>query len=157
MRKSSGAIANLSGKGLRFGIVVSRFNAGITEKLLEGAERTFREKGVAAGGVKTVWVPGAFEIPMALRHLAKGRKFHALVALGAVIRGETPHFEYVCEGTTTGVMRVALDCGIPIAFGVLTTDNVEQALERVGGKHGHKGQESALVAIEMARLMREKV
>ncbi len=157
MKKTSGVIEGLSGKGLRFGIVVSRFNAAVSEKLLEGAEKTFGEKGVAAGGLKTVWVPGAFEIPIALLKLAKSRKFHALVALGAVIRGETPHFDYVCQGAATGVMRVSLDFGIPIAFGVLTTDNGEQAMERVGGKQGHKGVEAALVAIEMARLMMMKV
>lgn len=131
---------------------MSRFNDGITKKLLEGAERTLRSKNVAR--METVWVPGAFEIPLALRSLARGGKFDALIALGAVIRGDTPHFEYVCQGATQGTMQVMLETGVPIAFGVLTTDNVRQAEERVGGKHGHKGEEAALTALEMARMVK---
>lgn len=149
MKKSSGANSSISGKGLKIGIVVGRFNEGITGKLLAGAEKTLRSKGVAR--VDTVWVPGAFEIPLMLRTLARGKSYDALIALGAVIRGGTPHFDYVCEGATYGTMKVMIETGIPVAFGVLTTDNVRQALERSGGKHGNKGSEAALVALEMAR------
>lgn len=152
MKKSGGVIEGISGKGLRIGIVASRFNGGITGKLLHGAERTLRSRRVSR--IETVWVPGAFEIPLALQALAVTKRFDALIALGAVIRGETPHFDYVAKGATEGVLRVSLDCGIPIAFGVLTTDNIRQAMDRAGGKHGNKGSESALVAIEMAQLLK---
>jgi 6,7-dimethyl-8-ribityllumazine synthase len=152
MRKSRGAIESVSGKGLRIGIVVGRFNHGITEKLLKGAERTLREKGV--GRIDTVWVPGAFEIPVVLRALARRGGYDAFLALAAVIRGGTPHFDYVCDGATYGVMKVMVETGVPVAFGILTTDNVRQAIERSGGKHGNKGSEAALVAIEMARLVK---
>jgi len=154
MQKSAGAI-KISGKGLRIGIVVGRFNDGITKKLLDGAEKTLVSQGVRMSDIKTVWVPGAFEIPVMLKALSGRGKFDALIALGAVIRGETPHFDYVCEGATSGILRVSLDAGIPIAFGILTTDNMRQALDRVGGRHGHKGKEAAMVAIEMARLIKD--
>ena len=154
MKKTSGTIGTVTGKGLRIGIVVSRFNYGITGRLLAGAGKTLREKGVVTGGIRTVWVPGAFEIPLALQALAGTKRFDALIALGAVIRGDTPHFDYVAKGATDGVLRVSLDCGIPIAFGVLTTDNIRQAMDRAGGKHGNKGSESALVAIEMAQVLK---
>lgn len=156
MKKSSGAIRSLSAKGLRIGIVVSRFNSDITKKLLAGAERTLLGKGVK--NIRKVWVPGAFEIPVMLQRLAqikRGKKFDGLIALGAVIRGETPHFDFVARETSRGVMDVALREGIPIAFGVLTTDNVKQALDRAGGRHGNKGEEAALVVIEMARLIKD--
>jgi 6,7-dimethyl-8-ribityllumazine synthase len=104
--------------------------------------------------LETVWVPGAFEIPLALRSLARGGKFDALIALGAVIRGDTPHFDYVCEGATHGTMQVMLDTGVPIAFGVLTTDTLRQAQERTGGRHGNKGIDAALTALEMARMVK---
>lgn len=148
MKKTAGARADISGKGLKIGIVVGRFNDGITQKLLDGAEKTLRAAGVAR--IDSIWVPGAFEIPLMLRILAERKSYDALIALGAVIRGGTPHFDYVCDGATSGVMQVMLETGIPVAFGVLTTDNVRQALERSGGKHGNKGSEAALVAIEMA-------
>jgi len=134
---------------------VSRFNSAITQKLLKGAEKTLFEKGVEQKNVRTVWVPGAFEIPLVLRKLAKGKRFDALIALGAVIRGETPHFDYVCQGAAYGVMKVSVEEQVPVAFGILTTNNIRQALDRTGGRHGNKGSEAALVAIEMARLMKD--
>lgn len=153
MQKTSGAIRSISGKGLRIGIVASRFNSEITKKLLRGAEKTLRQKGVAAKDIRVVWVPGAFEIPIALQRLARSRRHHALIALGAVIRGETPHFHYVACEAARGIMEVSLREGISVAFGLLTTQNVKQALDRAGGRHGNKGEEAALVAIEMARMV----
>jgi len=155
MKKSSGAIRSLSAKGLRIGIVVSRFNSNITKKLLAGAERTLIGKGADLKNIRKFWVPGAFEIPVMLQRLARTEKFDGLIALGAVIRGETPHFDFVARETSRGVMEVALREGIPIAFGVLTTDNVKHALDRAGGRHGNKGEEAALVVIEMARLIKD--
>ena len=156
MKKTSGVIDTLSGKNLRIGIVVGRFNADITSQLLEGAEKKLVEQGVFKKDIEVNWVPGCFEIPVALKWLAKNKKkkFHALIALGAVIEGETPHFDSICEGVTYGVTKVAIEQEIPVAFGILTTHNIEQAIDRIGGKHGHKGEEAALVAIEMARLRR---
>ncbi|MBI2082568.1 MAG: 6,7-dimethyl-8-ribityllumazine synthase [Deltaproteobacteria bacterium] len=144
----------LSAKGLRFGIVLSRYNSLVTDELLAGARKTLSKYG--AKEVDLLTVPGAFEIPYALRGLARKKKYSALIALGCVIRGETPHFEYISEGMTSGVMSVILEEEIPIAFGVLTTDNLRQALERAGGKVGNKGEEAALVAIEMASLKKKK-
>ncbi|HSA58423.1 MAG TPA: 6,7-dimethyl-8-ribityllumazine synthase [bacterium] len=152
MKKSSGVRSDISGKGLAIGIVAGRFNGAVTDKLLRAAETVLASKGVAK--VETVRVPGAFEIPVMLRKMAARRPFDALIALGAVIRGGTPHFEYVCEGATYGVMKVMLETGVPVAFGVLTTDTIRQAMERSGGRHGNKGAEAALVAIEMARLVK---
>lgn len=154
MKKSSGTVRTLSGKNLRIAIVVSRFNEEITKRLLAGAERTLVERGVLRKDTNTVWVPGTFEIPVVLQKLARQKKFDALIALGAVIRGETPHFEYVAGEAARGIMQVSLQEGIPIAFGVLTTNTVRQALDRAGGRHGNKGEEAALVAIEMAILMK---
>lgn len=151
MKKESGVIQS-SGKGQKIGIAVARFNAGMTRPLLDGARRVLKRQGVRPSDVRVAWVPGAFELPLALQRMARSGKYSALIALGAVIRGETPHFDYVCRGATDGVMRVMLDTGIPIAFGILTTDNVEQATDRIGGRHGHKGEEAALVALEMAKV-----
>lgn len=153
MKKTAGAVPTAGGK-FRVGIVVARFNQSVTEKLLEGAERKLREMQVKS--FETIWVPGAFEIPIMLQTLARSGQFDALIALGAVIRGETPHFDYVCQEASRGVMEVSLQEELPIAFGVLTTDTMEQALDRIGGKHGHKGEEAALVALEMAALTKEK-
>jgi 6,7-dimethyl-8-ribityllumazine synthase len=152
MKKNSGVRTDISGKGLSIGIVAGRFNSSITDRLLQSAERTLAAKGVAR--TETVRVPGAFEIPVMLRALARQGRFDALIALGAVIRGGTPHFDYVCEGATHGIMKVMVETGVPVAFGILTTDNIRQAAERSGGKHGNKGAEAALVAIEMARLVK---
>ena len=158
MEKTSGVVQTFSGKGLKIGIVVSRFNLDITSKLLEGAEKILRQKGVS--DIEIVWVPGAFEIPLMLQKLARknraGKKKNGLMALAAVIRGDTPHFDYVCQVVSRGIMEVSLQEIVPIAFGVLTTNNTEQALERVGGKHGHKGEEAALTVIEMANLIKVK-
>ncbi len=140
--------------GLRFGIVVSRFNHLVSTRLLEGCTRTLTRRGAAEDAIDVAWVPGAFEIPLALQGMAKSHRYDALVALGAVIRGGTPHFEYVCRGVTDGVGAVMRDSGTPVAFGVLTTDDVDQALARAGGSEGDKGEEAALAAVEMAQLVR---
>jgi 6,7-dimethyl-8-ribityllumazine synthase len=145
--------ADLSAEGLRVAVVVSRFNHLISARLLEGCLQELRLRGCGEGDVHVAWVPGAFEIPQAARALANTGRYDALVTLGSVIRGGTPHFEYVCSGVTEGVRSVIRDTGVPVAFGVLTTDDVEQALERTGGSHGNKGCETARAAIEMARLL----
>ena len=152
MKKSKGTLDQLSGKGLRIGIVAGRFNSEITKKLLEAAEKTLIQKGVSPQSIQIFWVPGAFEIPVMLQKMARQKKFHALIALGAVIRGETPHFDYVAGESARGVMDVSLQNHIPIAFGILTTESMDQALDRAGGRHGNKGEDAALVALEMARL-----
>jgi 6,7-dimethyl-8-ribityllumazine synthase len=136
---------------LRIGIVVSRFNGFITEQLLKGALATLEQRGCRS--ITVVTVPGAWELATAAQSLSAG--CDAIVALGAVVRGDTPHFEYVCEGAQQGLMRVSLDEGIPIAFGVLTTDNLQQAMDRAGGVSGNKGSEAAEAAIEMANLGRQ--
>lgn len=138
--------------GLRIGVVVSRFNHLISSRLLEGCTAEFVSRGCVREDLHVAWVPGAFEIPLAARSLARSGRYDALVALGSVIRGGTPHFEYVCRAVTDGVCAVMQETGVPVAFGVLTTDDVDQALERTGGSHGNKGQEAALAAIEMACL-----
>ena len=144
--------ASQDASGLRFAVVVSRFNHPVSEKLLDGCVRALEERGASADAVHVAWVPGAFEIPLAARALVRTGRYDALVALGAVIRGATSHFDYVCRGVTDGVRQVAHESGVPVAVGVLTTDDADQALERAGGKKGNKGEEAALVAIEMARL-----
>lgn len=142
------------GKGLNLAIVVSRFNEVITEKLLAGAKSALQRHGVADESLTIVYVPGAFEIPFAARKLAESGRFDAIIALGAVIRGSTPHFDYVCAETAGGISSVSQMCGLPVIFGVLTTDTIEQALERSGIKAGNKGTEAATAAIEMANLNR---
>jgi 6,7-dimethyl-8-ribityllumazine synthase len=141
------------GERLRFGVVVSRFNHLISVRLLEGCTAELSRRGVADDAVHVAWVPGAFELPLTARSLAASGRYDALIALGVVIRGGTPHFDYVCAGVTTGLQEVMHATGVPVAFGVLTTDDVEQALARAGGALGNKGCEAALVAIEMARLL----
>jgi 6,7-dimethyl-8-ribityllumazine synthase len=136
-------------RGLRFAIVVSRFNSDITGKLLEGARQALHE--AAAQTVDVFYVPGAFELPLAAKHLAES--YDAIVALGAVIRGETPHFDYVAGEAARGLQQVALETGVPVSFGVLTTDTVEQAEARAGGSRGNKGHDAAMTAIEMARFI----
>ena len=140
------------GRGLRIAIVVARFNHLVSVRLLEGAREALDTAGVRPDDVHVAWVPGAFEVPLAARALAKSGRYHALVALGAVIRGDTPHFDYVCRGVTDGLRDVMQATGIPVAFGVLTTDDVDQALERAGGGEGNKGAEAAQAALEMAHL-----
>jgi 6,7-dimethyl-8-ribityllumazine synthase len=134
----------------RFAIVWSRFNHPVVGKLLEGAKACFSEHGVSGESMYIVEVPGAWELPYAAQQLAQSKQFDAIVALGAVIRGGTPHFNYVSEGTALGLGRVTLDTGVPVIFGVLTTDDETQALDRAGGVHGNKGRDAALTAIEMA-------
>ena len=143
---------SLDGQGLRVCVVVARWNSFITDKLLSGAVSALREHGLGEDSITVARVPGAFEVPSAARWAADSGRFDAVVGLGAVIRGETAHFEYVAGGAAEGISRVTLGTGVPVIFGVLTVDTVEQALSRVGGKDGHKGEEAALAAIEMANL-----
>jgi 6,7-dimethyl-8-ribityllumazine synthase len=138
--------------GLRFAVVVSRFNHLVSGRLLEGSVHELERRGADPADVHVAWVPGAFEIPQAARALAGSGRYDAIVALGAVIRGGTPHFDYVCRAVTDGIREVVRDADVPVAFGVITTDDVDQALERAGGSRGNKGAEAALAAIEMARL-----
>lgn len=144
----------LVGKGQRVGIVVGRFNEFITGKLLGGALDSLKRHDVADKDVEVAWVPGAFEIPIVAQKMAKSGKYDAVICLGAVIRGSTPHFDYVCSEVSKGVAKVSLDTGIPTIFGVLTTDSIEQAIERAGSKAGNKGWEAAATAIEMVNLLK---
>jgi 6,7-dimethyl-8-ribityllumazine synthase len=137
---------------LRIGIVVSRFNHIVSLRLLQGCTAELDRRGCSESDLHVAWVPGAFEIPQAARILALSERYQALVALGSVIRGGTPHFDYVCRAVTDGLREVIRDTGVPVAFGVLTTDDVEQALDRSGGVQGNKGEEAALAAVQMARL-----
>lgn len=141
--------------GLRVGIVAARFNEAVVERLVAGAVDALVRHGALAADVQVYWVPGSFELPVILRRLADGGRFDALVALGAVVRGETPHFDYVAGEAARGAAAVARESGIPVGFGVLTTDTWEQAVERAGGKAGNKGAEAALSAIETANLLKE--
>jgi 6,7-dimethyl-8-ribityllumazine synthase len=143
--------SNLDASQLRIGVVVSRFNGFITEQLAKGALETLENKGCVS--ITLAQVPGAWELAVAAKALTKS--CDAIVALGAVVRGDTPHFEYVCQGATEGLNRVSLDSGVPVAFGVLTTDTLQQAMDRAGGVSGNKGSEAAEAAIEMANLVRQ--
>ncbi len=145
---------SLVGDGLRIAIVASRFNDLITRRLLDGALDTLRRSGVADADVAVAWVPGAVEIPVAAGRLAASGRYDAVVTLGAVIRGATSHYDHVCSMVASGVARVALDADLPVVFGVLTTDTIEQAIERAGTKAGNKGADAAQTAIEMATLLR---
>lgn len=140
------------GSGLRICLVVARWNAFVTEPLLDGALTTLREHGVADADVTIAWVPGAFEVPTAAQWAAESGSFDGVVCLGAVIRGDTPHFDFVAGEASRGMAEVARTTGVPVMFGVLTCDTAEQALDRAGGAHGHKGAECAEGAIEMANL-----
>jgi 6,7-dimethyl-8-ribityllumazine synthase len=146
---------SLDATGMRFGIVVSRFNDVISTRLLDGAVDALRENGVGAGDIDVVWVPGAFEIPIAARELAQRGGVDAVVCLGAVIRGDTPHFDYVAGEAAQGIASVHVVTGVPATFGVLTVDTIEQATDRAGGKHGNKGAEAAVTAVEMVSLLRD--
>ncbi len=145
---------DLQGQGLKMTIVVSRFNSFITDRLLEGALDALRRHGVEEKDITVVKVPGSFELPLGARRAAKG-KVDAVIALGALIRGGTPHFDYLSAEVTKGIAQASLETGVPIAFGVLTTDTVEQAIERAGTKAGNKGFEASLSAIEMAKVLRQ--
>jgi 6,7-dimethyl-8-ribityllumazine synthase len=142
-------------RGMKIGVIVSRFNNFITVKLLEGAVEGLKSHGGADDDLTVVHVPGAFEIPLVAATMAASGKFDALVCLGAVIRGDTPHFEYVCDAVTHGISKAVWEYRIPISFGVLTTDNVQQAMERSGVKDANKGYEAAMTAIEMVSVLRQ--
>jgi len=145
----------LIGSDLKIGIVVGRFNEFITSKLLGGAEDALKRHGVDDANVTIAWVPGAFEIPLIAKKMAASKKYDAVITLGTVIRGSTPHFDYVCNEAAKGVANAGYQHDIPVIFGVLTTDTIEQAIERAGTKAGNKGWESATAAIEMADLMKK--
>jgi 6,7-dimethyl-8-ribityllumazine synthase len=145
----------LTAKGLRFGIVVSRFNDFICNHLLSGAIDVLVRNGAEDGDIEVFKVPGAFEIPQAAKKVALSKRFDAVICLGAVIRGATPHFEYIAAEVSKGVAMIGLESEVPVTFGVLTTDNLEQAIERAGSKAGNKGWDAALSAIEMANLYQE--
>ncbi len=145
---------HLIGTGLKLGIVVSRFNELLGSRLLSGAQDALVRHGVAADDIDVAWVPGAFEIPLVADKLAKSGRYDAVIALGVVIRGGTPHFEYVAGEVSKGIAKVSLDAGVPVMFGIITADTIEQAVERSGTKAGNKGWEAANGAIEMASLMK---
>jgi len=147
--------AKLDAKGKNFAIVVSRFNEFITQKLLESAVDCLVRHHAEEKNITVVWVPGAFEIPLVAQKLAQSRKFSAVICLGAIIRGETPHFEFISNQVAVNIGKVALESDVPVIFGVITTENLEQAIERAGSKAGNKGWEAALAAIEMANLSQE--
>jgi len=144
----------LLGKGLKYGVVVSRFNEFITKKLLEGAQDALLRHGVNGTDIDVAWVPGSFEIPLLAKKLAETNKYDAVVCLSAVVRGGTPHFDYIAAEVTKGIAKVGLDTGLPVIFGVITADTLEQAIERAGTKMGNKGFEAAVNAIEMANLVK---
>lgn len=146
---------HLIGTGLKIGIVVSRFNEFISGKLLGGAEDALRRHGVEADDINIAWVPGAFEIPLIAKRMAVSKKYDAIITLGTVIRGSTPHFDFVCNEVAKGVAALNLSEDIPVIFGVLTTDSIEQAIERAGTKAGNKGWDAGVSAIEMANLMKQ--
>ena len=153
MNVHQGSLGELTGR--RFAIAAARFNGIVTSKLVEGASSAFTRHGVGEEDLEIAWAPGAFELPLVALRLASSGQFDAVVCLGAVIRGETAHFDYVAGECARGIQRVTLDTGVPCIFGVLTTETLEQALDRSGGKHGNKGWEAATAAIEMASLLDE--
>ncbi len=145
---------SLLGKGLKFGIVVSRFNEFITNKLLDGAKDALLRHEVGEDDVDVAWVPGSFEIPLIARKLAETKKYDAIICLGAVVRGGTPHFEYVASEVSKGIARVSQETGLPVTYGIITADTLEQAIERAGTKAGNRGFDAAADAIEMANLLK---
>jgi 6,7-dimethyl-8-ribityllumazine synthase len=145
---------NLVGTDLRIGIVVARFNEFITSKLLDGAVDTLKRHGVSEEQIDVAWIPGAFEIPLVAEKMANQDKYDAVITLGTVIRGSTPHFDYVCNEAAKGVANASVKSGKPVVFGVLTTETIEQAIERAGTKAGNKGADAAVTAIEMANIMK---
>lgn len=154
MGRYVGADGPIDGTGMRIGIVNGRFNDSITRLLLAGAQRQLRDLGVADEDGTECWVPGAFEMPLVARQLVRSETVDAVVCLGAVIRGDTPHFDFVAGECASGLTRVALDTGVPVIFGVLTVDTLQQALDRAGGSAGNKGAEAAATAVEMVDLLR---
>ena len=145
---------NFDGRGLKFAIVVARFNSYITEPLLAGALDALRRHGVADADVEVVKVPGSWEMPVVAAELARAKRHDALICLGAVIRGETPHFDYVAGEAAKGLGQISMQTGVPVSFGVLTTNTLEQAVDRAGAKSGNKGADAAITAIEMGNLMK---
>jgi len=145
----------LTAQGLRFAIVVSRFNSLVTQRLLEGALDALRRHGADENAITVVYVPGSFEIPLVAKRLAQSGAFDAVICLGCILRGDTPHFEYVASEAAKGIAQVALETSVPTIFGVVTADTLEQALERAGAKAGNRGFEAAMTAMEMANLMRQ--
>ncbi len=148
------AVTAAPAAGMDVAVVASRYNAAIVQRLLDGAIDRLAERGIARDRITIVFVPGAWELPLACRRLAEAGGHQAVVALGCVVRGGTPHFEYVCSEASRGVIQASLDTGLPVSFGLLTTDTMEQAEERAGGAHGNKGAEAADAAVDMAQLMR---
>jgi 6,7-dimethyl-8-ribityllumazine synthase len=146
---------HLVGSGLKVGIVAGRFNDFISDRLVSGAQDAFKRHGVSEEDVDIAWVPGAFEIPLIAKKMAESGNYDAIITLGAVIRGSTPHFDYVCNEAAKGVAQASMTTGVPVIFGVLTVDSIEQAIERAGTKAGNKGWEAAVSAIEMANLTRQ--
>ena len=144
----------LLGEGLKFAVVVSRFNEFITKKLLEGAQDALRRHGVNEADIDIAWVPGSFEIPLVAKKLAQSKKYDAVICLSAVVRGGTPHFEYIAAEVTKGIAKVGLETGLPVIYGVITADTLEQAIERAGTKMGNIGFKAAEDAIEMANLLK---
>ncbi len=142
-----------SGEGLKIGIIASRFNEFITSKLVSGAEDCLKRHGVSDNDMCVAWVPGAFEIPVIAKRMASSGKYDAVICLGAVIRGATSHYDYVCSEVSKGIAAVSLETGIPVLFGILTTDTIEQAIERAGTKAGNKGTDCAMSALEMINLI----
>ena len=145
----------LTAEGLKFGVVVSRFNEFLTSKLLGGALDTLKRHGAAEDDVTVAWVPGAFEFPFIAKKMAESGKYDAIIALGTVIRGSTTHYDYVCNEAAKGIAQASMSTGVPVAFSVVTTENIEQAIERSGTKAGNKGADGAMTAIEMANLLRQ--
>ena len=146
---------SLIGTGLKIGIVISRFNEFITSKLLGGAIDTLERHGVSLDDIEVAWVPGSFEIPIVADKMASSRKYDAVICLGALIRGSTPHFDYIAAEASKGIAQVGLKTGVPTIFGVITTENIEQAIERAGTKVGNKGSDAAMTAIEMVNLFKQ--
>ncbi len=146
---------NLIAQGLKFGIIAGRFNEFIGGKLVTGALDALKRHGAEENDIELVWVPGAFEIPLTAKKMAKSGKYDGVICLGAVIRGATPHFDYVSNEVSKGIAHVTLETEVPVIFGVLTTDNIEQAIERAGTKAGNKGYDAAMTAIEMANLLKQ--
>ena len=144
----------LLGKGLRFGLVISRFNDFLTKRLLDGAQDALLRHGVSEEDIEVAWVPGSFEIPLIANKLAQAKRYDAIICLGAVIRGGTPHFEYIAAEVSKGIAKVGLETGLPVIYGVITTDTLEQAIERSGTKEGNEGFKAAVNAIEMANLVK---
>jgi 6,7-dimethyl-8-ribityllumazine synthase len=144
----------LLGESLRFGLVISRFNEFISTKLLDGARDALRRHGVSDENIEEAWAPGCFEIPLVAKKMARSEKYDAIICLGAIIRGGTPHFEYIANEVSKGIAKVELETGMPIAYGIITADTLEQAIERAGTKGGNRGFDAAVGAIEMANLLK---